>query len=84
MNWRCTDEQTDIFKCFRDVAADTTHKDDALIECVAKDLNQSPEPMKGTVRLVDYENKISNNKKGRLELFSSSKWGTVCNKEFQN
>lgn len=70
MNMRCVDGEKDIFKCYRDISApDVKHEEDAIIECVNKDMHKVNLPLEGSLRLMEHDDKITLNNKGRIEMF---------------
>jgi len=79
-NIQCTKDDNEFKNCYKVLAnGECTHDQDAIIECVFENYDNSFTPDEGTVRIANYNEQT---KGGRLEYFSDGKWGTICNKDF--
>lgn len=86
MAMNCDGTAGDIMKCYREIADKSvcSHDDDVIIECGNTNYDLPQEPLPGTVRVVDDSNAPSSEGSGRLEIYMSGKWGSICDHKFDD
>lgn len=70
--------------CGRQVPGSFDHEEDVIVKCSMIDSKNQKDilPDEGTVRLIGPKGSPSTDGKGRVEIFKSEKWGSICSEGF--